>query len=239
LTKRTPKCLIDLGGTASIDYILKCLQSCGIEESLIIVGYLADSVKKYVASKKYLMNVKFLYNEFYDYHGCEYSMALASDELKSASSAAIVEADLLMPLNYFKTIINSEKPNCVLLRSGEINPERSVVATGKNGLVSHFSYDEAHADVFKYIKDARDIIGESMQVWKFGGEPLDFLINMFEDYRRNIKDGSDKRNGLYSINRTVSRYPLTPLIISGGGWINLNTADDVEKGRNAAWVREF
>ncbi|HOT74536.1 MAG TPA: NTP transferase domain-containing protein [Candidatus Wallbacteria bacterium] len=240
LTADTPKCLIDLGGTNSLDYILKCLQDCEIDETLIIVGHLRDKIKSYVGARGYKTAVKLVENDFYNYHGCEYSMALSAPYLKNADSAIIVEADLLMPAQYFANVINSPHENCVLLRKCELNPARSVAACGSKGTVRRFAYDEKHIDVFKYIKPGEDVIGESMQMWKFGGAALKFLIEMFEDYLYNIIDaGPDTRNGLFSINRAAAEFPLSPVIMENAEWINLNTLEDVAKGRNASWIKKY
>ncbi|HOD39588.1 MAG TPA: NTP transferase domain-containing protein [Candidatus Wallbacteria bacterium] len=240
LTVDTPKCLIDLGGTNSLDYILKCLQECEIDETLIIVGHLREKIRSFIRTRNYKTAVKLVENDFYNYHGCEYSMALSAPHLKNADSAVIVEADLLMPAQYFARVIGSPHENCVLLRNCELNPARSVAACGRGGSVRHFAYDENHIDVFKYIEPGEDVIGESMQMWKFGGAALKHLIEMFEDYLYNIiGEKPDTRNGLFSINRAAAKFPLSPVIIESAEWINLNTLEDVAKGRNASWIKKY
>lgn len=236
-SKDIPKCLIDLNGTNAIKHILSCLSSCGIDESIIVVGYKAEQIIEAVGNCLYGMKITYVYNEYYDYHGCEYSLALSGKELKDADSVIITEGDLLMPVEYYKTFIGSPYENAVAVRDLEINPQRSVVAVGKKNIVEEFVYDREHIDVFRFINDRTMVIGESMQLWKFSGESVRELVRFLDRFCSTVSEEPDLRNGLFSINLAIKNYPMHPVFINGEKWINLNTAEDVEKGRRELWVR--
>lgn len=241
LTAAMPKCLIPVRSTTSLDHILKCLRSCGIDEAVVVAGYMIEAVRAHLSSRAHSpMKVSVVENKLYDHHGCEYSMSLSAGSLAGAGSALIVEGDLLMPVENFRLIADAPAENCVLLRDTALDPTRSVAACGRAGLVEHFAYDEEHIDFARHMRPGDRVIGESMQLWKFGGAALARLRENFEDYLRLTgAPGAppDKRNGLHSINMTVSEFPLEPIILKNAVWINLNTFEDVEKAGRAEWVR--
>ncbi len=244
LTDMSPKCLINVGGANSLDYILNCLSRRLISETIIITGHFGDAIEKFVRPKDYGMKITTVYNRYYNFHGCEYSMALSAKSLVDADSVLIVEADLLMPYENFRLITDHPSDSCVLVRkNAPIDPARSVVACGAEGFIREFAYDEAHIDAFKFVRPGFDVAGESLQVWKFGGAALKYLIEMFDDYMYNVIGNNcltpDKRNGLFSINRAAARYPLTPVFIDDDRWINLNTIDDIAKGNSCEWIKKY
>lgn len=236
-SKNTPKCLIDLHGTNALKHILYCLSECDIEETVIVVGYKAEQIQEAMGNSMFGMKLTYVYNKHYSYHGCEYSLALSGQELDDADSIVVTEGDLLMPLEYYKAITSNPAENAVAVRAVEINPQRSVVAVGRNNKVEEFVYDREHIDVFRFIKDKNLVIGESMQLWKFGGKGAKKFVELLDQFSSNISEEPDLRNGLISINLAIKDYPMEPVIIDGDSWINLNTAEDVEKGRSEKWLK--
>lgn len=234
-----PKSLIDLDGTCSLKHILICLNECGVNEVVIVVGYEFQQIIDTIGYKYCNMKILYSYNKYYNYHGCGYSLATAHKYLEDVDEVLIVEADLLMPLEYFKEVIENVNDNVVLLRDSEmINTLKSVVAVGKDNLVNRFVYDREHRDVYKLIKSNENIIGESMQLWKFCGEGCKELVKCLIKYKENITQQSDLSNGLISINLVIKKYSMSPVFVKGNKWININTIEDVEKGRDAEWVRK-
>lgn len=232
-----PKCLVDLNGTNSISHILYCLSQCGIDEAIIVVGYKAANIRQQIGESIYNIKVTYVYNQYYNYHGCEYSLAVSAKAIEEADKIVITEGDLLMPVEYYKEFIQNKYENAVAIRNAEINPQRSVVAIGEK-LVEKFVYDKEHIDVFKFIDNKKMIIGESMQLWKFGGECKNELVKLLKKFQESISCTPNLENGLYSINLLLQKYQLNPILIQGNNWINLNTIEDVQKGRSEIWLKK-
>ena len=57
-----PKCTIDIGDTALIEYTINELQKYGVNELGMVLGYHSNEIKELLA--KY--NIKYYYNYFYD-----------------------------------------------------------------------------------------------------------------------------------------------------------------------------
>jgi GTP:adenosylcobinamide-phosphate guanylyltransferase len=237
LTRDTAKCVLDVGGTTSIRYLLERFAEHGIDEAIIVVGWQADQVRAAAASVRPAPRLRFIDNPHYDFHGCECSMSLAHEALADARSLLIVEADLLMPGALFRAILDEPAETAVLLGPGPIDPTRSVVALGADGVVSRFVYDPTHRDVLALVPDPRAIVGESLQVWKFGGRGLAQLIEAFRAFQAGLGDAPDPRNGLFSINAAIRGAGMLGVTVDSSAWINLNTVADLERARGASWLR--
>ena len=57
LTDDKPKCLVEYSGKAIVDYILSALRGCGIEDIIIVKGYLAERLER--EGTKSCLNPKF------------------------------------------------------------------------------------------------------------------------------------------------------------------------------------
>jgi choline kinase len=239
LTLDRAKCVLPLGETTSIRYQLECLAACGIDEAVVVVGWKAEQVEAEATAAQRAPRVRFVHNPFYDFHGCECSMSLAHAALADASSVLIVEGDLLMPPALFRTLLEHPSPTAVLMRRVEIDPRRSVVVLGRDERVSAFVYDQSHQDVLALVPDQSAILGESLQVWKFGGDGLTQLLAAFRAFQANLGATPDLRNGLYSINQALPRAAMAAVAADDAEWINLNTVEDLERARSASWLIPF
>jgi NDP-sugar pyrophosphorylase family protein len=239
LTADTPKCLLDVGGTTPLRQMLGALGASGVDEAVIVVGWKADQVRSACAQAVSRPTVRFVVNPFFDFHGCECSMSIAHEELTDAHSLLIVEGDLLMSADLLRTIAEHRAQNAVLVREGTIDRCRSVVALGHNRIVSRFVYDESHRDVGRFIADHTEIIGESLQIWKFAGAALSHLLEAFRAFQSGLSGVPDMRNGLSSINRAIEGQAMEAIPVQTGEWINLNTIDDLERARGASWIKRF
>jgi len=237
LTDFEHKSLIDLGGECALGHILKCLAGAGIHRATIIVGYMADRIVSRFKDNFAGVKIDYVKNDLYSHHGCEYSLALAAEAIGTANTVLITEADLLMPVENYGALLSADSDNAILIRRYGIDPKRSVVALGDNNMVSSFAYDEEHVDVFKFIPDRSMVIGESLQIWKFSGAGAKLLSKNYISFREGLGEEPDMCCGLLSINRTVASYPLLPVEAPFPEWINLNTPDDIERGRSARWLK--
>ena len=65
LTETLPKCLLPVAGTSVLGYQLDVLARGGVEEVLVITGFMAQSVEKEVGRRTGPMRVRTLFNPFY------------------------------------------------------------------------------------------------------------------------------------------------------------------------------
>jgi choline kinase len=241
ITTTTNKCIIDLDHTTSIKHILKSFHAIGVKSAIIVVGHFADKIEAYLHEEQLEMNIIFVYNEYFDYHGCGYSLALAATKRwDEYETIYITEADLLLPQEYIEAIVKNKSDNAVIVRDKTfIDKTRSVVAIGdKEDKIKKFVYDGKHDNIYKCIEANDIIIGESMQLWKVSGEAKRVFYKMLKHYREETLalDKKDESSNLICINKLIKDYYMVPINIAGDKWLNLNTMNDIELGRSTQWL---
>lgn len=91
LTDEIPKCLTEVHGKPILAQTLDILERNGIDETLIVVGYLGQSIIDKFGSKYGRMHLKYIWNRIYDETNSMYSAWLARDFLEKG--ALLIEGD--------------------------------------------------------------------------------------------------------------------------------------------------
>ena len=100
LTNNTPKSLISVCGEPMAERQIKFLKEKGIEDIIIVTGYLKEKFE-YLVDK---YNVKLIHNDKYDIYNNIYSIYLVRDYLQDAY---VAEADVYMTKNFFDSDIKA------------------------------------------------------------------------------------------------------------------------------------
>ncbi len=241
----TSKCIIDIGNSTPIEHNLKAFARCGIKNFVIVVGYcherVIDYINNVISPNSLNIKIDFQLNDKYDYHGCEYSIACGFREIADFEDVIITEGDMVLDGNYITEFMKKTNgQNAVLVRDKEyIDDTRSVIACGDLDCVRTFVYDEMHKSAKALIPDNMQVLGDSMQLWRFCGSAMKDLSHYYEEYRIKAEKSRKPLNesGLDYINLIAKQYGLKPIIMSNGdNTINLNTLDDVKKARDAEWI---
>ena len=80
-TYSTPKCLLEVGGKAIVDYQLEALNHLGVNEIVIIVGYHRETIIDYVKKKFPQFKFSFVINHHYFETNTAYSVYLGREHL--------------------------------------------------------------------------------------------------------------------------------------------------------------
>jgi CTP:molybdopterin cytidylyltransferase MocA len=234
------KCALRIGTTTPIRHTVSALIKSGVDDVFIVLGYEAESVKATVSEYNGAGKINFVYNEFYDYHGCEYSLSCGVKCISGLSynRLIIAEGDSLLSFASINNLINSSSEAASLVRSASyIDYKRSVIAIGTENMINRYEYDTGHKGVPPILSDCEKIIGESMQLWMFSGAVLQELTELLINYNHmaNQSETPMRDSGLYSINRLG--MDISPVFSDKPDeWINLNTKKDVKKAKEVLWL---
>ena len=234
------KCALRIGTTTPIRHTVSALIKSGVDGVFIVLGYEADSVKAAMSEYNEAGKVTFVYNEFYNYHGCEYSLSCGVKSIDGLdyNRLIIAEGDSLLSSTSIKNLVTSSGDAASLVRSAAyIDYKRSVIAIGKENMISRFEYDTGHKGAPPILSDSEEIIGESMQLWMFSGSVFQKLKELLISYNHmaNQSETPMRDSGLYSINRLG--VDISPVFSDKPDeWINLNTKHDVKKAKEVLWL---
>lgn len=145
LTNDTPKGLVKVNGTPMIEREIENLKQIGIDEIIVVTGYLKDKFN--YLKEKY--GVKLIHNDKYDIYNNLYTMYLVRDYLEDAY---ILESDIYMNRNILDININKT----TYFGAREINFENEWI----------FKTDERNIIKEMYVgSSSEDIILKGISYW--------------------------------------------------------------------------
>jgi len=142
-TNNRPKCLLKLGDETILDFQLKSLIRCGIDQILLVIGYKKDVITNYI-KQSYSNLVKIVENDFFEKTDNAYSTALALDYVDTEKDSVIIlDGDIVFDPKLLQMLIDSKHKNVLIADNDKIIEsednkilikENFVISIGKNVL---------------------------------------------------------------------------------------------------------
>ena len=107
-TAHSPKCLTPIGGQPILRYQLAALRRCGVDDVVIVVGYLSDRIRDYVDS-----SVTLVENRDFAATNSSYSLWLARNHMRQGFIH--LNSDLLFEPELLRALLASPDENAVIV----------------------------------------------------------------------------------------------------------------------------
>jgi len=135
LTDSTPKCLLRVKDKPILGMMIENLYSSGIDQFVLVTGYLEDQIHRFIKENYPAVNVTFISNELFATTNNIYSLWLAKDLVKS-KDFLLLDGDIVFDREIIDLLLNGRYHSALALRTnGHVGEEDIKVMTDKNGFV--------------------------------------------------------------------------------------------------------
>jgi choline kinase len=146
LTDSTPKCLLRVNGKSILGMTIENLCLSGIENFVLVTGYLEDQIHRFIKENYPAVNVTFISNELFASTNNIYSLWLTKDQVK-AKDFLLLDGDIVFDRKIIDLLLNGRRHPALALRTkGHVGPEEIKVMTDKNGFVKEINKTMNPAD---------------------------------------------------------------------------------------------
>ena len=226
-TDDKPKCMITYKGKPLIDYTIKTLQACGIEDIIIINGYKKEVLESHLSNK----SIRFITNKEYYKTNMVYTLFCAESEMND---------DLLIS---YGDIIYTEEVLAQLLKK----KNDFVVTVDKNWLelwklrmndpltdAETMKIDDSCniLELGKKPKSYEEINGQYIGLLKISDSILKKIRNFYHELDRSkYYDGKDFNNMYMTslIQLIINSISKVKADIINGGWLEFDNQKDLIK----------
>lgn len=171
LTNNTPKCLLKLGPRSILERTIENLLKNGINDVIIVTGYLEEMIREFINEKYPSLNVQYIFNEVYNSTNNIYSLWLTKDFIQQ-DKILLMDSDIIFDQLIVKQLLESGSGNILAVRSDhQLGEEEMKVMITKDQKVTAIS---------KKI-DAKLAAGESIGIEKFEPEFLKILFEKLDE----------------------------------------------------------
>lgn len=219
VTEQLPKCLIQIREKTLLEYSLEALNNNGINEVIIVTGFLSDMIKKEIGNSYKDVKITYVINDSYDQTGSMFSLSQAKDAIKD-NDILLLESDLLYDPKAIKTALNSPFKDCILVADLSNSGDEVYICVDENFRLTDLGKDIP-------FENKITAIGELVGISKFSNE---FLKRLFkraeEDYLRE-EFLRHYEECVFSVDK--SGYPVYAVLCKGLAWIEIDKQEDLER----------
>jgi len=170
-----PKILLRFGDRSLLERHLAILESCGIDEVLIVVGYGADQIRAEVARIGPRVRVSFIENPRFA-EGSVVSLRVAEPVMKRGEPVLLMDGDVLYDRRLMERLARSDIDNCLLMDRNIEPGDEPVKLCIRDGRI---------VDFHKLPRNAYDWHGESVGFFRLSPGVAEALAGRARDYVEN------------------------------------------------------
>lgn len=219
-TSENTKCMLEVNGVRLIDRMLQQLDSLPLNRIIIVVGYAADNLKKYISQNHSEKNIIFIENPIYDKTNNIYSLWLAGDLMKE-DDTLLLESDLIVDDKVIRAAYESDYPNVALVSKYQTWNDGTMVRIDNDCTIVNFIPKKA----FKYSET--EFYYKTVNIYKFSKE---FILNIylpFLDAYIKVLGENEYYEQVLRVITLIDSCDLKALPITGMNWYEIDDVQDL------------
>ncbi len=178
LTNNVPKCLLKIGDQLILERTLNNLLKNGIDEVVIVTGFLQEQIKEFVKKTFLNLKVEYLFNDKFETTNNIYSLWLAKNSILN-NDIILLDSDIIFDSRIINKLISSEYKNCLAIRSDHILGEEEIkVTVDEKNFITEISK----------VVNPKEAVGESIGIELFDSAFNERLFEILDDKILNRKE---------------------------------------------------
>lgn len=138
LTNDRPKCLLAIGERCLLQRSMDALVAAGVNEFVIVTGYLHEQIEQFVTEHYPEQKVVFIYNNVYESTNNIYSLWLARPEVEG-KEMLLLDSDLLYDPLIIRKVLSCPADNVLTLIRHELGEEEMKVVMNSEGDIAEIN----------------------------------------------------------------------------------------------------
>ncbi len=211
LTDKMPKCLVPVNEISILERLLDALRSYNFNKLVIVVGHQADSIRDFLGTKAYGMEIVYITSPVYKTTNNIYSLWLAGKAIEEPF--LLIESDLVFDPEMLGSMLQPDR-----IAVSRLQPwMNGTTVTIDNQQINAFQKNVQHPDDSHY--KTVNIYSLSTQTWKLVRERLDHHIsnNMVNGYYETV----------FADMVTEDCLSFTPVFFNADRWYEIDTRADL------------
>lgn len=180
LTDVIHKTLLEVAGKTIIERIIDGLIDNNVNEIVVVTGYKAEDLKKYLSTHYVDVKFEYVHNERYRETNNIFSLALAFEEIKIDKDILIIESDLIYDSSIIRKIINSSNQNVALVDKYRSGMDGTVVSIS-DGIITNVIPPHLQGDNFDFSDKYK-----TLNIYKFSKEFSDDVFKKLLTYYAKV-----------------------------------------------------
>ncbi|MFP5277118.1 MAG: aminotransferase class I/II-fold pyridoxal phosphate-dependent enzyme [Acidobacteriota bacterium] len=225
LTDRAHKSLLPVAGSTILGRIMKGLHDLGIAEVIVVTGYRAGDVRRYLEEHDPGLPVRFVHNARYKETNNIVSLAMALDSMEIDSDVVLVECDVLFDPAVLARLASPERGNIALLDRYRPGMDGTVVSV-EAGLVTHVFPAHLQTEDFDYSGKFK-----TLNLYRFDRDFCRKRLQPLLSCYANVIDSGCYYELVLGMLINMQREVVRAEIVDGSQWAEVDDPNDLAAAR--------
>ena len=221
LTHDLPKCLVEINRRSILESALANLEKNGIEETVIVVGYLKDVIINRIGSRFDQMKITYIENKIYDKTNSMYSLWLARKHLDKG--AIWMNSDIFFEESVLKRLLDFDKAEACWA-ADKFTEEMDGAMLTIEGTERIINIEIVREKLNEY----KNIFFKSAGILKVSSEFGSIISQWLDD---DVKIGEVNTYFDLVLAKHINEYPIYICNIKGLKWYEIDTPEDLTKAQ--------
>lgn len=136
-TQNQAKCMVKVGGMTLLERNVEAIKRAGINRLIMVVGYEAEKLIKYIQKNITGIEIEFVLNNDYASTNNIYSLYLAKEHL-AKDDTILIESDIIFEPHILADMVNSQEKNLVAVAKYKHWMDGTVTLLNENNEIIDF-----------------------------------------------------------------------------------------------------
>ena len=221
-TQENTKCMVEVNGERLIDRVIKQLARLSLTRLVIVVGYKADNLIRYIGNRyDSKIKIEYIKNPIYDKTNNIYSLALAKD-IMCEDDTILLESDIIFEDRVLDALTSHPDRDLALVAKCESWMDGTMVCIDKERNITSFvsKEDFSYQNAFKYYK--------TVNIYKFSKAfSAQYYIPFLEAYCK-VLGNNEYYEQVLQVLVHLHHSPLKALPLDDEKWYEIDDIQDLD-----------
>lgn len=223
LTNELPKAFIKINNFTLIERALGLLNSVGIKEIIIVVGFMENFFKNSLGNDYKGTKLIYVSNKEFASTGSMYSLSKIKGIIDD--DVLLLESDLLFEKKALIRLINSSSPDVILVSPISGSGDEVYICINENNELTNLG-----KDIFNRDKSIGELVGISKL-------SINFIMKLFEKANEEFEKTNKHDDYEEMIYKLSQSYPIKCVLIDDLNWIEIDNIEDLKRAREVIYPK--
>lgn len=227
LTDTLHKSLLPIAGATIMERIVDGVLSIGIEEILVVTGYLSGQIRAFLGERYPGVAFTFVHNDRYRETNNIVSLAMALERMKFDADVILIECDVLFDPAILRPLTSPERGNVALLDRYRPGMDGTVVSV-ENGLITQVFPPHLQTEDFDY----RDKF-KTVNIYRFDRDFCRTTLQPLLSCYANVIDSGCYYELVLGMLINMQRETVRAEVVNRSQWAEVDDPNDLAAARFA------
>jgi choline kinase len=214
-----PKCLIEIDDTTLLERYLGALETLGVCDVVIVVGYHQEMVGRLVSSFDFHGSLTLILNPRF-IRGSVLSLDCASEHL--SGDVLLMDGDVYFEDELLRRVVDTPESNTVAIDTTSSSTGEEMMVGASAGRI---------VDMRRDLSGEYELVGEAVGFYRLGPESCEELRGIVS---ARVSAGDIDIGYEEVLPQLFALVPFSPVVIDGLRWVEIDFPEDIQRAGDLA-----